>query len=91
MALTAPERETIINMDDESEHAVIWTAQRRVITQLRKNPAFELTAEGEHDGSPWASFRIRAEDLRISAKAKRRPLTDAQREAAAARLRSKTR
>ena len=38
MSLTAPERETIITLNDEDGHALIYTAQRPIITKL-KNPS----------------------------------------------------
>jgi hypothetical protein len=51
MSLTAPERETIITLNDEDETAEIWTAQRPWITKLKKNPSAVLLEEGKHDGS----------------------------------------
>lgn len=41
MALTAPERETIISWSDEDDRIHINTGQRRIVTMLRKNPSFE--------------------------------------------------
>ena len=51
MSLTAPERETIVTMNDEDELAEIWTAQRPWITKIRKNPSATLLEDGNHDGS----------------------------------------
>ena len=58
---TAPERETIINLDDDSELARIWTAQRPVITKLRKHPGFTEVDSGFHGTSPWAEFTAPAD------------------------------
>lgn len=41
-SLTAPERETVITMSDDSDQVEIWTHQRRIHTKLINNPAFEL-------------------------------------------------
>jgi hypothetical protein len=58
MSLTAPERETVIVMNDADELATIDTTQRSVITRLKKNPAARLLEEGRFDGSPWAKFEL---------------------------------
>lgn len=42
--LTAPERETVILFSDAGNMATITTAQRRIITKLRKNPAAQEVA-----------------------------------------------
>jgi hypothetical protein len=79
MSLTAPERETIVTMNDEDDHAEIWTAQRPIITKLKKNAAATLIAEGKHDGSAWAQFRVPAELVSFRSKRTTRDLTDEQR------------
>ena len=38
--LTAPERETVITMNDDEDVAHIWTCQRTTITKLEKNKSF---------------------------------------------------
>jgi hypothetical protein len=58
VSLTAPERETIVTLNDEDETAHVYSAQRPVITKLRKNPAAILLEEGTHDGSAWARFEL---------------------------------
>jgi hypothetical protein len=58
MSLSAAERDTTITMNDEETTAEIWTAQRRTITKLKKNPAATLLEEGVHDGSVWARFEL---------------------------------
>lgn len=85
MSLTAPERETIITTSDADDELRIWTAQRPVITKLKKNVAAVLVAEGVHEGSVWAEFRLPA-DLLTFRSGKRR-VTEAQREAAGQRMR----
>lgn len=52
MSYTAEERETIFRMDDaEPEVIHIYTAQRKMITKLLRNPLFTTTkTETESDG-----------------------------------------
>jgi len=59
-SLTAAERETVITMNDEDDVADIWTAQRPVITKLKKNPAAVLVEEGKHGSTVWARFQLPA-------------------------------
>jgi hypothetical protein len=68
MSLTAPERETIITLNDEDETADIWTAQRPWITRLKKNPSATLLEEGVHDGSVWARFEVPKELVGVRSK-----------------------
>src|SRR5690242_6584955 len=65
---TAPERETIINLDDGSDLARIWTAQRPVITKLRKHPGFTEVASGLYGSSPWAEFTAPADKFTFTLK-----------------------
>ena len=58
MSLTAAERETIITLSDADDTARVWTAQRPIITKLKKNPLATLVDEGVHDGSVWADFEL---------------------------------
>lgn len=60
MSLSPAERETVITFNDEDETAHVWTAQRPVITKLRKNPSAVLLEEGRHDGTAWARFELPA-------------------------------
>jgi hypothetical protein len=87
MSLTAAERETIVTMNDEDGHADIWTAQRPIITKLRKNPAATLIDEGKHDGSAWAQFRLPAALLSFRTKRVVLEMTDEERGERASRLR----
>jgi hypothetical protein len=86
VSLTAPERETIITLNDEDETAEIWTAQRPWITKLRKNPAATLLEEGKHDGSVWARFEVPKALISVRSKRAKRDLTEEQRQAARERL-----
>ena len=55
----AYERETIIRMSDGDDLVNIWSAQRTVITALRKKPEqFNEKATGHDDGTEWAEFDI---------------------------------
>jgi hypothetical protein len=87
MSLTEYERETIINMNDGEEVAHVYTAQRKLITRLKNNPAAVLTGEGTHEGSAWARFTIPAELVSFRSVRVRRELTEEQRRECAARLR----
>jgi hypothetical protein len=87
VSLTAAERETIVTLNDEDEHAEIWTAQRPIITKLKKNAAATLIAEGKHDGSAWAQFQLPAALVSFRSKRVSLELTDEERRARAERLR----
>lgn len=87
MSLTEFERETIINMNDGEEVAYIYSAQRKVITRLKNNPAAVLVEEGTHDGSVWARFTLPAELVSFRSVRVRLELTDEQRRERGERLR----
>jgi hypothetical protein len=87
MSLTAPERETIIGTSDADDHWWIWTAQRRVITKLKKNPAAVLVDEGSHGSSVWAEFRIPGNLVSFRSGTRKRAMTNEQKVAAVERLR----
>lgn len=87
MSLTESERETIISMSDSGGLAHVYTAQRKVITRLKSNPAAVLVDEGTHEGSAWARFTIPAGLVSFRSAVVRRELTAEQRSAAAERLR----
>jgi hypothetical protein len=56
-SLNAPERETIVNMSDADPTVRIWTAQRTVITALRRKPDhFTEVGSGFHGSTEWAAF-----------------------------------
>jgi len=87
MSLTAPERETIIGMDDSRDTASIYTAQRKLITKLKKNPAVVLLEEGVFEGSAWARFEMPANLISFRTVKKTIVLTEEQKQARAAQLR----
>lgn len=72
VGFTAYERETIVNMNDEDGLALIWTAQRRLITRLKKNPAARLLEDGTYGRTAWARFEIPKEFVSFRS-ARRRP------------------
>lgn len=86
MSLSAAERETVVNLNDAEDVAYVYTAQRRTITKLRKNPAATLVEEGIHDGSAWARFEMPAGLISFRSVRVKREFTPEQRSAAAARL-----
>jgi len=87
VSLTAPERETIIRLNDDEELANVWTAQRPVITKLKKNTAATLIEEGTHDGSAWAEFEIPKALISFRSARVKRELTPEQRAELGERLR----
>ncbi|QEC49274.1 hypothetical protein FSW04_17940 [Baekduia soli] len=68
MSLTPYERETIVNGSDADSTLSVWTAQRKIITKLKKNPAATLVDEGKHEGSAWAQFEVPADLLTFRTK-----------------------
>ena len=55
--LTPDERETTLTMSDGDDHVRINTAQRTVITRLRRKPEiFTETASGHFGSTEWAEF-----------------------------------
>lgn len=87
MSLTENERETIVSMNDGDALAHVYTAQRRLITKLKNNPAAVLVEEGVFEGSAWARFTIGAGLVSFRSGRRQVELTDEQRQAAADRLR----
>jgi hypothetical protein len=58
VSFTAPERETVIVLNDADELATVYSAQRPVINRLKKNPAARLVNEGRYGRSRWAEFEL---------------------------------
>jgi hypothetical protein len=85
-SLTAGERETVINWCDDDDTAYVWTAQRRVITKLKANPAASLITEGTIGTTAWAEFRLPARLISFRTRSIQRTMTIEQREAVAERL-----
>jgi hypothetical protein len=88
MSLTAEERETIITFNDADDTADIWTAQRPIITRLKKNPAATLLEEGKHDGSVWARFSLPASLVSFRTARVKRELSTERREALREQMRA---
>jgi hypothetical protein len=84
MALSALERETVIVFNDAEDCASVYTAQRRIITQLKKNPAATLNEEGSFEGSAWATFELPKKF--ISFRSKTRTFCEPERSRRAAQL-----
>lgn len=82
--LTAPERETVITMNDADDHMTVWTAQRPLITKLRANPVATLVDEGYYGSTVWAQFTLPADMLTL--RSGKRKVSDEQRAAAAERM-----
>jgi hypothetical protein len=59
--MIAEERETICRSSDAAGVVVIWTAQRKFITQLRRHPKVTEMRSGYVDSSEWAEFSIPAD------------------------------
>jgi hypothetical protein len=74
-SLTAAERETIVLGNDADDTITVWSAQRPVITRLRKLVCAELVDEGQYGTTAWAKFTLPAEALSF-----RNPTSAAQRE-----------
>jgi hypothetical protein len=79
--LTAPERETIVGLNDGEDTATIYSAQRVIINRLRKHPAAELIEEGTFGTSAWARFTIPSTYVTFRQPRVKRELTDEQRDA----------
>ena len=86
--LTPDERETTLTMSDGDDHVRINTAQRTVITRLRRKPEiFTETASGHFGSTEWAEFTCPKDRFNLGAAARpKREMTDEQRQAIAARL-----
>jgi hypothetical protein len=87
MSLSAAERETVIVFNDDDEMASVYTAQRTVITKLKKNSAATLLDEGRFEGSAWAKFEIPKALVSFRSTRVKRELTAEQREVLGERLR----
>lgn len=89
MSLTPAERETVVNAHDEDEMVRIWTAQRKYITKMRRDPAFTEVASGHHDNTEWAMFTIPANRWSPCGVKRTRNMSPEAKAQAAARLRGK--
>lgn len=86
--MQADERETTVTVTDADAVVRIWSARRKDITRLRKNPKVTETKSGFIDGTEWAEFTVPTGDWNPASGIKRvSNMTAEQKAAAAARLR----
>lgn len=52
------ERETVVNASDGDDIVRIWSAQRTVITRLRKHPKVTEIRSGVTENTEWAQFTL---------------------------------
>jgi hypothetical protein len=90
VSFTAPERETVVVLNDADDHAIVYTSQRAVITRLKKNPAARLVREGRCGRSPWADFELPKRFVSFRSKERRFNGEERQRRAAALESARKT-
>jgi hypothetical protein len=69
-----------VNADDGCDYVTVWSAQRRVVTKLRKLNGAELLEEGLYGTTVWAKFKLPASALSF-----RNPRSSEYREQARAR------
>lgn len=88
--LTPGERETTLTMSDGDNLVRINTAQRTVLTKLRRKPEiFTETASGHFGATEWAEFTCPKDRFNLGAAARaKREMTDEQRQATVARFRA---
>lgn len=88
MSLNGDERETSITMSDGDDKVRIWTAQRPVITALRKKDQVKEISNGFIGTTEWASFTIDKDQWSPATGVKRRStMTEEQKQRSAEALR----
>lgn len=65
MKLTPYERETVINLNDLDDFAIITTWQRTMLNKLKKNPGAEQLSALEFEGQRGGIFKIPARLISI--------------------------
>jgi len=65
MSLTALERETVISTSDDDDFWLINTCQRRMVTQLLKNPSAEIVEDYTHSGSRFITAKLPANGITV--------------------------
>lgn len=91
MGLTHAEQETIINTNRAEDVAYIYTAEPKIITRLKNNPAAVLVEEGMVERSPWARFTFPASLISFRTMRRTVTLTDEQKQELRDRLARNTR
>lgn len=84
--MNAEERETTICACDADATVHIWSAQRRYITRMRKDPAFTEVASGVFEGTEWAEFSVPADRWSPAGVKRTRKMSENQKEQARSRL-----
>ncbi len=88
-SLTPYERETSITFSDGDPLVRIWTAQRTVITALRKKPQ-AVEVECGHEGTTeWAAFEIPADQWSVTGFTRKLEISDERRAQLAAAARER--
>lgn len=86
VSLSPAERETSITFNDADGIAYITTHQRKIITKLKRNPAFTVTSTGLFEGTEWIQGHMPAELVSFRQPRAKRELTEDQRQALRDRL-----
>src|SRR5579859_5256599 len=81
MALSAYERETIVNLNDEEPTAHVYTAQPAMMRHLARHPQAVLVTRHEDDSDRVTGEEWDLPKALISIRAGKRPVSLAQREA----------
>lgn len=91
MNLNSSERETTVVATDDSDVVVVWSAIRRHITKMRRNPQFTEVKSGHHGTTEWAEFHVPADRWSPVGVKRQVSLTNQQRDEARARFQSAVR
>ncbi len=75
MALTAAERETTITMSDADDMWLIHTSQRKVVTQLLKNPQANVLEDTTFEGTRMLVAEVPANAITIRKASRSRKAT----------------
>lgn len=65
MALTAAERETVISISDDEDLWTIHTSQRKMVTQLLKNPSATILEDTTFQGTRMLVATIPANGITV--------------------------
>ena len=85
-SLTAAERETVVTTSDGDSVVSIWTAQKRYISLLRKNPQVTEVETGFYGTTEFSVFTVPADRWSPLGVKRRVSLTEYQKIQARARL-----
>jgi len=65
MALTAAERETVISISDDENEWTIHTSQRKMVTQLLKNPSATILEDTTFQGTRMLVATVPANGITV--------------------------